>query len=211
MRSYLLNRYQLINIDGTHLDKEPVPYCVPQGSVLGPLLFLIYINDLQKCIINKNVKFVLYADDTNMFISCTSFEEGISLANTVLDHVSNYMTCNLLHINLDKSCYMYFPCKRPNQTKNEDSSFTTNEHSELKNSNINNDIKSLLYIGNSIIPEVDEVKFLGITFDGRLSWDKHVENLYKRLKSAIAVIKRIKPYIGKENFKTLHIYYFTSF
>ena len=62
--------------------------------------------------------------------------------------------------------------QRPNQTKNEDSSSTTNEHSELKNSNINNDIKSLLYIGNSIIPEVDEVKFLGITFDGRLSWDR---------------------------------------
>ena len=45
---------------------------------------------------------------------------------------------------------------------------------------------------------------MGITFDGRLSWDKHLEYLYKRLKSAIAVIKRIKPCIGKENFKTLH-------
>ena len=88
---------------------------------------------------------------------------------------------------------MYFPCKRPNQTKSEDSSSITNEHSEIKNTSINNDIKSLLYIGNSIIPEVDEVNFLGITFDGRLSWDKHVENLYKRLKSVIAVIKRIKP------------------
>ena len=210
LRSYLSNRYQLINIDGTHSDKELVSYGVPQGSVLGPLLFLIYINDLQNCFMNKNVKFVLYADDTNIFISCTSFEEGISLANTVLDHVRNYMRCNLLHINLDKSCYMYFPCKKPSQTKNknEDSSSTTNQDSELENTANNNDIKSLLYIGNSIIPEVDEVKFLGITFDGRLSWDKHVENLYKRLKSAIAVIKRIKPCIGKENFKTL---YFTLF
>ena len=159
---------------------------------------------------NKNVKFVLYANDTNIFISCTSFEEGISLANTVLDHVRNYMRCNLLHINLDKSCYMYFPCKKPSQTnnKNEDSSSTTNQDSELENTATNNDIKSLLCIGNSIIPEVDEVKFLGIIFDERLSWDKHVENLYKRLKSAIAVIKRIKPCIGKENFKTL---YFTLF
>ena len=161
---------------------------------------------------NKNVKFFLYADDTNIFISCTSFEEGISLANAVLDHVKNYMRCNLLHINLNKSCYMYFPCKKSSQTKskNEDSSSTTNQDSELENTANNNDIKSLLYIGNSIIPEVYEVKFLGIsiTFDGRLSWDRHVENLYKRLKSAIAVIKRIKLCIGKENFKTL---YFTLF
>ena len=92
--------------------------------------------------------------------------------------------------------------------KNEDFSSTTNQDSELENTASTKDIKSLLYIGNSIIPEVDEAKFLGITFDGRLSWDKHVENLYKRLKSAIAVIKRIKPCIGKENFKTL---YFTLF
>ena len=120
------------------------------------------------------------------------------------------MRCNLLNISLDKSCYMYFPCKKPSQTKNknEDSGSTTNQDSELESIANNNDIKSLLYIGNSIIPEVDEVKFLGITFDGRLSWDKHVENLYKRLKSAIAVIKRIKPCIGKENLQTM---YFTSF
>ena len=116
LRSYLSNRYQLINIDGTHSDKELVSYGVPQGSVLGPLLFLIYMN--------KNVKFVLYADDTNIFIYCTSFEEGIFLANTMLDHVRNYMRCNLLHINLDKSCYMYFPCKKPSQTKNKNEDST---------------------------------------------------------------------------------------
>ena len=129
---------------------------------------------------NKNVKFVLYTEHTNIFISCTSFKEGISLANTVLDHVRNYMGCNLLHMNLDKSCYMYFPCKKPSQTKNknEDFSSTTNQDSELENTASKNDIKSLLYIGNSIIPEADEVKFLGITFDGRLSWDKHVQNFY---------------------------------
>ena len=147
----------------------------------------------------------VYADDTSIFISCISFEEGISLANTVLDHVRNYTRCNLLHINLDKSCNMYFPLKILVKLKIKMKILVL---LLIENTATNNDIKSLLYIGKSIIPEVDEGKFLDITFDKRLSWDKHVENLYKRLKSAIAVIKRIKACIGKENFKTL---YFTLF
>ena len=57
------------------------------------------------------MKFVLYADDTKIFISCTTIEEGITLTNDVLQYVNNYMTCNLLHINLDKSCFMHFPHK----------------------------------------------------------------------------------------------------
>ena len=72
----------------------------------------------------------------------------------------------------------------------------------------NNNLNRKLLIGDSQISEVDSVKFLGVTFDRRLSWDKHTENLYKRLKCAIAVIKGIKPCITEENFKAL---YYTLF
>ena len=81
IKSYLSDRYQAVNIDGTLSEREAVQCGVPQGSVLGPLLFLIYINDLQNCFTSPNVKFVLYADDTNIFVACNTVEEGILLAN----------------------------------------------------------------------------------------------------------------------------------
>ena len=68
-----------------------------------------------------------------------------------------------------------------------------------------------IVIGTVVIPKVDEVKFLGVTFDQNLSWDAHIESLYKQLKCAIAMIKRIKPCIPKENFKTVYSTLFESY
>ena len=67
-----------------------------------------------------------------------------------------------------------------------------------------------IVIGTVLIPKVDEVKFLGVTFDQNLSWDAHMQSLYKRLKCTIAMIKRIKPCIPKDNFKTLYSKLFES-
>ena len=206
LRSYLTNRYQLTNISGTYSDKEYVQYGVPQGSVLGPLLFLLYINDLINCYINPHVKFVLYADDTNIFISCATVEEGITLANDVLKHVNNYMTCNLLHINPEKSCFMHFPNKTPNITDGINKQFSETENSDSCEDDIAE--SPHLLIGDTKISIVNEVKFLGVTFDRKLSWNAHTDGVYKRLKCAIAIIKRIKPYIANENLKTI---YFTLF
>ena len=129
VKIYLTNRYQIVSINGRLSEKEPVKYGVPQGSVLGPLLFLLYINDLQNSFVNSRMKFVLYADDTNIFISCNTVEEGMILANKVLSNVRSYMMCNMLHINLDKSCFMHFPCNETNVRKD------TNTMTESSNNN----------------------------------------------------------------------------
>ena len=113
MLSYLTNRYQYVKIGNEISDKLLVKYGVPQGSVPGPLLFLLYINDLHNIVNSQaekqRIKIILYADDTNIFISCKSEEDSITLANKILVKINDYMNANFLHINADKSCYMHFP------------------------------------------------------------------------------------------------------
>ena len=148
----------------------------------------------------------MYADDTNIFISCAIVEEGITLANDVLKHKNNYMTCNLLHINLEKSCFMHFPNKTSNMTDGINKQSSETENSDSCEDDIAE--RPHLLIGDTEISMVNEVKFLGVTFDRKLSWNAHTDGVYKRLKWAIAIIKRVKPYIANENFKTI---YFTLF
>ena len=115
--SYLKNRFQYVKINNYESDKLEIKYGVPQGSILGPLLFLLYINNLTNAIKkNMNCEIILYADDTNIFVACDSLKNGQKFANEILNklHVCDFMLCNLLHVNLDKSCYMYFlPAENP--------------------------------------------------------------------------------------------------
>ena len=104
IKSYLSNRYQCVKIEDQKSENVLVKYGVPQGSVLGPLLFLLYINDLMNIITHKNCKIILYADDTNIFIACDTISNAIQLSNDVLVRIQDYMYSNLLHINIDKSC-----------------------------------------------------------------------------------------------------------
>ena len=206
LRSYLSNRKQFTYVLGEKSAIEPVLFGVPQGSVLGPLLFLLYINDIINCFTDNDIKLVLYADDTNIFITGDSRQNLIEKANNVLIKVNKFMKSNLLHINLGKCCFMHFnPTTKCNTTNEEDENL--DEHS------INNEHQQdeeILKINETPIPEVSSTKFLGVTIDNRLSWIPHINHLHKKLKSATGMLKRMRDNIPEEHYKPLYYALFES-
>ena len=110
LKSYLLNRTQFVDIDGIKSSPRHIACGVPQGSILGPLLFLIYVDDMQYC--SKLLKFVLFADDTNLFSSSSSMDMLFDVVNAELCNLSDYLKANRLSLNVKKSHYILFGKKK---------------------------------------------------------------------------------------------------
>ena len=104
LRNYLSDRKQFCVVNNHQSDILPISIGVPQGSVLGPLLFLIYMNDVSS--ISDLIK--LFADDTNIFISANNKEEMETKGNNLLSEISDWIIANRLTININKTCYTIF-------------------------------------------------------------------------------------------------------
>ena len=200
IKSYLSNRKQYVKIGDEKSEKLVVKYGVPQGSVLGPLLFLLYINDLKHAIKSKaSFEIILYADDTNIFVACESLESAKIATNAILSEINTYMVCNLLHINIDKSCFMYFP---PNRKFLHTSKVRRKSNKKDSKIHMQTEVQKTglsISIASAPIKEVTEAKFLGVWFDPTLIWNFHIRNTRNKLATSIAIIKRILPFIPKTN------------
>ncbi len=104
--SYLSNRRQFVSLSGINSDYQTITCGVPQGSVLGPLLFLSYINDLSKC--SNILEFHLFADDTNLFLNNSNILNLETDLNTELEKVSQWLYANKLSLNFGKTSFVVF-------------------------------------------------------------------------------------------------------
>ena len=164
--SYLFDRHQYTSVNNTLSTVLPVSTGVPQGSILGPLLFLVYMNDIQYA--TDTADFTLFADDSNAFVSDNSLSAAFELANNCCDKLSVWFRSNLLSINYSKTVYMLFcPSKK-------------DEDLPQNNNNI-------IIDGNNI-DRVYFTKFLGMYIDSRLNFKCHVIYLINKLNSVRGMV-----------------------
>jgi len=147
-----------------------VKHGVPQGLVLGPLLFLIYINDLSLRI-SKLANPILFADDTSVIISNTNPEEFKNNINSVMTEITNWFQSNLLTMNCNKTHFMQFLTKKQNERK------------------------IPIIIPNSIKTNINSTKFLGLIIDNTLLWKDHIAALTSKLNKACYASRAIKPFM----------------
>ena len=138
--SYLSNRKQLAEVNGICSDTEIIEFGVPQGSILVPLLFSIYVNNLNRSLTSGNC--TMYADDTNVFLKNKCYKELYKSANQELINIDNWLSANRLILNTDKTHYMIF---RTAKTKPPSNNLT-------------------LSIRNNFVSQQSKTRFLGIIF-----------------------------------------------
>jgi len=177
-KNYLHNRNQYVCVNGVHSEINNVSCGVPQGSVLGPLLFLLYVNDIGNSVPDVSIK--LYADDTNLFIFHKSVESLIIDAGTYITRLNEWFAANKLSLSIDKTCYSMF--------------------------GVDDCDKSVVSIkvDGVELKQVESTKYLGIIIDSHLNWGNHIDYLYRKLIKFTSIFYKIRGKLPTELKKIIY-------
>ena len=178
IQSYLQDRNQFVSFNDCDSRAMPIQCGVPQGSILGPLLFLICVNDIAN--VSSVLFTILFADDTNVFITGKNIPNLITVMNNELSKLSEWMNVNKVSLNVKKTKYMLFCIKSPH----------------IKGGNI--------LLNGEIIDKVNHFKFLCVIIDSHLSWMDHVQHIRKKISKGIGILYKTKDYLKSDTLLTLY-------
>jgi hypothetical protein len=192
-KSYLTNRQQFVSLNDIDSTLLTILNGVPQGSILGPLLFLIYINDLPNC---SDLLSFLFADDTALTASSDNVNDLFTFVNTQFQKLCNYFRLNKLSLHPDKTKYLFI--SHSQAPANLNIFINNNNLGENDPSRIH---KLTIVTNNDAVPAI---KYLGVFFDSQLNFKYHISQLSKKLSNAIFSLRRAKNLLPPSTLKTLY-------
>ena len=175
-KSYLANRQQKVTFKNGTSSSRLIDIGIPQGSILGPLLFTLYINDLPKAI--HNVQVDMYADDTTFHIGSNCYRDLTCSLQSAMDKLNVWLDINKLVLNVDKTKIMLIGSRKKLGDRGEE------------------DID--IYVKGKKLELVDSAKILGIEIDSHLNFYKHVDNTAEKVSRKIGFLRRMKPVIPRK-------------
>jgi hypothetical protein len=178
--SYLDNRQQYCTFKTQSSKPAKINCGVPQGSILGPLLFLIYINDLGT--VSKLLTSILFADDSNLFAEGAHLQNLQNLVNSEMPNLISWLRANRLSLNIKKTHIMVFG-KIPDSSKR----------------------KVEVEIDGYKLDVVDNTKFLGLVLDNSLNWKSHISYITQKLAKSIGILSQARKVFDRKTL--IQLYY----